>query len=143
MDQDWPLYKAGFWMLVGFNEETAKLLVLLLLSFPTRHLREPFDGILHGAVVALGLQHWKMASIFSSTEWALGNSGCGHPSSSRLHERALGYFVAKLVFVNFRSRCCSRHSLITGRLADCCCAPRNLISCSLSASPSGPTHRLR
>ena len=54
MDRDWPLYKAGFWMLVGFNEETAKLLVLLLLSFPTRHLREPFDGILHGAVVALG-----------------------------------------------------------------------------------------
>ena len=54
MDRDWPLYKAGFWMLVGFNEETAKLLVLFLLSFPTRHLREPFDGILHGAVVALG-----------------------------------------------------------------------------------------
>lgn len=96
MDRDWPLYKAGFWMLVGFNEETAKLLVLLLLSFPTRHLREPFDGILHGAVVALGfatlengfyLQQYGVGVVATRTVVTL-------PAHAFMSV-PLGYFVAK------------------------------------------------
>jgi RsiW-degrading membrane proteinase PrsW (M82 family) len=53
-ETEFPFYKSGFWMMVGFNEETAKMLVLLLVSYPSKKIREPFDGILHGAVVALG-----------------------------------------------------------------------------------------
>ena len=49
-----PLLSAGFWFLVGINEEFAKLLVLLAVVYPSRHLEEPFDGILYAAVVSVG-----------------------------------------------------------------------------------------
>ena len=49
-----PLYASGFWFLVGLNEEFAKLLVLLVLVYRSRHLQEPFDGILYAAVVSVG-----------------------------------------------------------------------------------------
>ncbi len=49
-----PLFSSGFWFLVGFNEEFAKLLVLLAVVYPSRHLEEPFDGILYAAVVSVG-----------------------------------------------------------------------------------------
>jgi RsiW-degrading membrane proteinase PrsW (M82 family) len=39
---------------VGLNEEFAKLLVLLAVVYPSRHLEEPFDGILYAAVVSVG-----------------------------------------------------------------------------------------
>ena len=51
---EYPLYRHGFWLLVGFNEETAKLLILLLIAYPSRSLQEPFDGILSAAIIALG-----------------------------------------------------------------------------------------
>ncbi|MGK5091599.1 PrsW family glutamic-type intramembrane protease [Deltaproteobacteria bacterium TL4] len=54
METGYPLYSAGFWLLVGFNEEFAKLLALLFITFPSKYLQEPFDGILYAAVVALG-----------------------------------------------------------------------------------------
>lgn len=53
-DTKYPIYRAGFWFLVGMNEEFAKLLVLLLVAYPSRYLQEPFDGILYAAVTALG-----------------------------------------------------------------------------------------
>jgi len=40
--------------MVGFNEEFAKLVVLLLFAYPSRDFQEPFDGILYAAIVALG-----------------------------------------------------------------------------------------
>lgn len=49
-----PVYQLGFWFLVGFNEEFAKLVVLLLLAYPAQDFREPFDGVLYAAVVAIG-----------------------------------------------------------------------------------------
>ena len=49
-----PLYRLGFWLMVGFNEEFAKLVVLLLLAYPSRDFQERFDGVLYAAVVALG-----------------------------------------------------------------------------------------
>ena len=49
-----PLLGSGFWFLVGFNEELSKLLVLLAVVYPSRHLEEPFDGILYAAVVSVG-----------------------------------------------------------------------------------------
>ena len=48
------LLGSGFWFLVGFNEEFSKLLVLLAVVYPSRHLEEPFDGILYAAVVSVG-----------------------------------------------------------------------------------------
>ena len=49
-----PLLGSGFWFLVGFNEEFSKLLVLLAVVYPSRHLEEPFDGILYAAIVSVG-----------------------------------------------------------------------------------------
>ncbi len=49
-----PILSSGFWLLVGLNEEFAKLLVLLAVVYPSRHLEEPFDGILYAAVVSVG-----------------------------------------------------------------------------------------
>jgi RsiW-degrading membrane proteinase PrsW (M82 family) len=49
-----PLFSSGFWFFVGFNEEFAKLLVLLVVIYPSRHLEESFDGILYAAVVSVG-----------------------------------------------------------------------------------------
>ena len=49
-----PLFSSGFWFFVGFNEELAKLLVLLAVVYPSRHLEESFDGILYAAVVSVG-----------------------------------------------------------------------------------------
>ena len=49
-----PLNQLGFWFMVGFNEELAKLVVLLLLAYPSKDFREPFDGVLYAAVVAIG-----------------------------------------------------------------------------------------
>jgi RsiW-degrading membrane proteinase PrsW (M82 family) len=49
-----PLFSSGFWFFVGFNEEFAKLLVLLAVVYPSRHLEEAFDGILYAAVVSVG-----------------------------------------------------------------------------------------
>ena len=40
-------------MMVGVNEELAKLVILLLLVYPSRHLEEAFDGILNVAFNAL------------------------------------------------------------------------------------------
>ncbi|MBF0277178.1 MAG: PrsW family intramembrane metalloprotease [SAR324 cluster bacterium] len=51
---DFPFYRLGFWFMVGFNEEFAKLMVLLLIAYPSRDFQEKFDGILYAAVVALG-----------------------------------------------------------------------------------------
>jgi RsiW-degrading membrane proteinase PrsW (M82 family) len=48
------LFSSGFWFFVGFNEEFAKLLVLLAVVYPSRHLEESFDGILYAAVVSVG-----------------------------------------------------------------------------------------
>ena len=49
-----PLFSSGFWFFVGFKEEFAKLLVLLAVVYPSRHLEESFDGILYAAVVSVG-----------------------------------------------------------------------------------------
>lgn len=49
-----PLHQLGFWFMVGFNEELAKLVVLLLLAYPSKDFQEPFDGVLYAAVVAIG-----------------------------------------------------------------------------------------
>ncbi len=49
-----PLHNLGFWLMVGFNEELAKLIVILLIAYPSRDFQEPFDGVLYAAVVALG-----------------------------------------------------------------------------------------
>ena len=49
-----PLFSSGFWFLVGFNEEFSKLLVLLAVVYPSRHLEESFDGILYAVVVSVG-----------------------------------------------------------------------------------------
>ena len=49
-----PAYSLGFWLMVGFNEEFAKLTVLLLLAYPSRDFLERYDGMLYAAVVALG-----------------------------------------------------------------------------------------
>jgi RsiW-degrading membrane proteinase PrsW (M82 family) len=49
-----PLFSSGFWFFVGFNEEFAKLLILLVVVYPSRHLEEAFDGILYAAVVSVG-----------------------------------------------------------------------------------------
>ena len=49
-----PLLGSGFWFLVGFNEEFSKLLILLAVVYPSRHLEEPFDGILYAVVVSVG-----------------------------------------------------------------------------------------
>ncbi|MBC8259850.1 MAG: PrsW family intramembrane metalloprotease [SAR324 cluster bacterium] len=49
-----PIYGSGFWFLVGINEEFAKLLILLAVVYPSRHLEDPFDGILYAAVVSVG-----------------------------------------------------------------------------------------
>lgn len=49
-----PLFSSGFWFFVGFNEECAKLLVLLAVVYPSRHLAEVFDGILYAAVISVG-----------------------------------------------------------------------------------------
>ena len=49
-----PILSSGFWFLVGLNEEFAKILVLLAVVYPSRHLEEPFDGILYAAVVSVG-----------------------------------------------------------------------------------------
>ncbi len=54
-------HSMGFWMLVGANEELAKLVLLLLAVFPSRRLEDPFDGILYVAVIALGfatVENW-------------------------------------------------------------------------------------
>ena len=39
-----PLLGSGFWFLVGFNEEFSKLLVLLAVVYPSRHLRNHLMG---------------------------------------------------------------------------------------------------
>ena len=49
-----PLLSSGFWFFVGLNEEFAKLIVLLAVVYPSRHLKEVFDGILYVAVVSVG-----------------------------------------------------------------------------------------
>ena len=54
LDKSIPLLSSGFWFLVGINEEFAKLLVLLAVVFPSRHIEDPFDGILYAAVVSVG-----------------------------------------------------------------------------------------
>ena len=63
-DANWPqiiafgksisLFSTGFWFFVGFNEEFSKLLVLLAVVYPSRHLEETFDGILYATVVSVG-----------------------------------------------------------------------------------------
>lgn len=49
-----PMYQFGFWMMVGFNEEFAKLLILLIVIYPRTYLQEKFDGVLFAATVSLG-----------------------------------------------------------------------------------------
>ena len=56
-----PVYSVGFWWMVGVNEEFAKLVLLLLVVYPSKHLEELFDGILYVAVIALGfatVENW-------------------------------------------------------------------------------------
>ncbi|MBF0352663.1 MAG: PrsW family intramembrane metalloprotease [SAR324 cluster bacterium] len=53
-DTGMPVYAYGFWFLVGFNEEFAKMLVLLMLFFPFRFIEEPLDGIFYSVTVAMG-----------------------------------------------------------------------------------------
>ena len=48
------VFGSVFWFLVGLNEEFSKLLVLLAVVYPSRHLEEPFDGILYAVVVSVG-----------------------------------------------------------------------------------------
>lgn len=49
-----PLASSGFWIMVGVNEEFAKLIILLMVVFGLRERRDPFDGMLFAAVIALG-----------------------------------------------------------------------------------------
>jgi len=49
-----PLHSIVFWVLVGMNEEFAKLFMLLLCVYPSRYIQEPFDGIIYIAIIALG-----------------------------------------------------------------------------------------
>ena len=49
-----PLFSSVFWFCVGFNEELAKLIVLLLLVYPTKHITEEYDGILYAVTIAVG-----------------------------------------------------------------------------------------
>ena len=49
-----PVLGSVFWFLVGFNEEFSKLIILLAVVYPSRHLEEPFDGILYAALVSVG-----------------------------------------------------------------------------------------
>lgn len=61
MGQTFHYFSAGFWMMVGVNEELAKLVILLLLVYSSHHLEEAFDGILYVAVIALGfatIENW-------------------------------------------------------------------------------------
>ena len=51
---EWPLSRSGFWLLVGANEEFAKFVVLLLLSYGIGRLRNPVEGMVQAGVVALG-----------------------------------------------------------------------------------------
>ena len=51
---DWSLSRSGFWLLIGANEEFAKLVVLLLLSYVFGRLRNPAEGMVQAGAVALG-----------------------------------------------------------------------------------------
>ncbi len=50
-----PLHRTLFWVLgIGLNEETAKMLMLLLALYPRRDFTTPYQGLLGAATVALG-----------------------------------------------------------------------------------------
>lgn len=52
--EPFPVYRLGFWFMVGFNEEFAKLSALLLIAFHRKNFQESYDGILFVSMVALG-----------------------------------------------------------------------------------------
>ena len=54
LDEKLSLVSSVFWFFVGMNEEFAKLIVLFVVVFSSRHLGEIFDGILFVVVVSLG-----------------------------------------------------------------------------------------
>ena len=91
-----PLFSSGFWFFVGFNEEFAKLLVLLAVVYPSRHLEESFDGILYAAVVSVGfatmenfyyLDHYGVAVVVARTVVTI-------PAHAFMSV-PMGYYVAK------------------------------------------------
>ncbi len=95
-DKSISLFGSGFWFLVGFNEEFSKLVVLLALVYPSRHLEESFDGILYAVVVSVGfatmenfyyLDHYGIAVVTTRTVITI-------PAHAFMSV-PMGYFVAK------------------------------------------------
>ena len=91
-----PLLSSGFWFLVGFNEEFSKLLVLLAVVYPSRHLEEPFDGILYAVVVSTGFA--TMENFFYLDQYGVAvvttRSVITVPAHAFMSV-PMGYFVAK------------------------------------------------
>ncbi len=91
-----PLYGSGFWFLVGVNEEFSKLLVLLAVVYPSRHLEEKFDGILYAVVVSVGFA--TMENFFYLDQFGLAvvttRSVITIPAHAFMSV-PMGYFVAK------------------------------------------------
>ena len=91
-----PLFASGFWFLVGFNEEFSKLIVLLAVVYPSRHLEEPFDGILYAALVSLGFA--TMENFYYLDQFGLAvvttRSVITIPAHAFMSV-PMGYFVAK------------------------------------------------
>ena len=54
MDSPDLFYQIGFWVMVGLNEEFAKLLILLWLAYPQNEFQEPFDAIIYTMLMGLG-----------------------------------------------------------------------------------------
>ena len=90
------VHSAGFWLMVGVNEECAKLAVLLLAVYPSRHLEEPFDGILYAAVIALGFATVENAVYLEQygTTVVISRSLITLPAHAFMSV-PLGYFTAK------------------------------------------------
>lgn len=87
---------SGFWFLVGLNEEFSKLLVLLAVVYPTRHLEEPFDGILYAAVVSVGFA--TMENLFYLEQYGIAVVTTRTVITIPAHafmSVPMGYFVAK------------------------------------------------
>ncbi len=96
LGQKISLYASGFWFMVGVNEEFAKLLVILAVVYPSKHLKETFDGILYMAIIALGfatienvfyLNQYGLAVVITRTLITL-------PAHAFMSV-PMGYFVAK------------------------------------------------
>ena len=90
------LFGSGFWFLVGVNEEFSKLLVLLAVVYPSRHLEEKFDGILYAVVVSVGFA--TMENFFYLEQFGLAvvttRSVVTIPAHAFMSV-PMGYYVAK------------------------------------------------